>query len=282
MLKTRIITALALLAGFLAVLFWPPFSAWMVFAALVAGLGAWEWGGLVKLDRPSRWAYASGSMAVCLVLALSVFDPASGAVAKMQILAGLYALAALYWVAVVAAWLRMKWMLPGGLTGMLVGWVVLIPACLSLMHLRAISPILLLAAMAAVWVADIAAYFCGRAFGRHKLAPSISPGKTWEGAAGALAGVLGYGFVAAGIAGKLGSASISGLLVFGLALVVLTAVSIVGDLFESLAKRQAGVKDSSKLLPGHGGVLDRIDSLTSALPLVGLAALFFGERIQWP
>lgn len=281
MLKARVITALVLLAGFLAVLFWLPFSGWMVFAGLIAGTGAWEWGGLIKLDRSSRWGYAAGSMAVCLALAFSIFNPDSGMVVKGQRLAALYTIAVAYWIAAVPAWLRIKWTLPGGLAGMLVGWVVLVPACLALMQLRATSPILLLAAMAAVWVADIAAYFCGRTFGRHKLAPSVSPGKTWEGAAGALLGVLGYGFIAAGFAGALASLSNAGLMLFGLALVVLTAVSIVGDLFESLAKRQAGVKDSGNLLPGHGGVLDRIDSLTSTLPLVGLAALLFEGRIQW-
>jgi phosphatidate cytidylyltransferase len=281
MLKARVITALVLLGGFLAVLFWLPFSGWMVFAGLIAGTGAWEWGGLIKLDRSSRWGYAAGSMAVCLALAFTIFNPDSGMVVKAQRLEALYAIAVLYWIAAVPAWLRTKWTLPAGLAGMLVGWVVLVPACLALMQLRAISPILLLAAMAAVWVADIAAYFCGRAFGRHKLAPSVSPGKTWEGAAGALLGVLGYGFISAGFAGGLASLSNAGLILFGLALVVLTAVSIVGDLFESLAKRQAGVKDSGNLLPGHGGVLDRIDSLTSTLPLVGLAALLFEGRVQW-
>jgi phosphatidate cytidylyltransferase len=130
-------------------------------------------------------------------------------------------------------------------------------------------------------VADIAAYFCGRAFGRHKLAPSVSPGKTWEGALGALVGVLGYGFVAAWSAGRLVAAPPLDLALFGLALAVFTAVSIIGDLFESLAKRQAGVKDSGNLLPGHGGVLDRIDSLTSTLPLAGLALLLSEGRVQW-
>lgn len=280
MLKARVITALILLAGFLVALFWLPFAGWAVFAGLVACSGAWEWGGLIKLDRLARWGYALGSMAVCLSLAFWIFSPESGAVAQLHALTALYAIAALYWAFAVPAWLGRKWMLPAGLRGMMVGWVVLVPACLALIQLRAIGPLLLLAAMAAVWVADIAAYFCGRAFGRHKLAPSISPGKTWEGAAGALFGVLAYGFAVAGAAGRLAPASAAGLALLGLALAVLTAVSIVGDLFESMVKRQAGVKDSGRLLPGHGGVLDRIDSLTSTLPLVGLAALLLEGRIQ--
>jgi phosphatidate cytidylyltransferase len=127
----------------------------------------------------------------------------------------------------------------------------------------------MLAVMALVWVADIAAYFAGRAFGRHKLAPAISPGKTWEGVAGAIAGVLIYGAAVLSyspLAGKLPlpTAALAALLV------LLTAVSVMGDLFESLLKRQAGIKDSSQLLPGHGGVLDRIDALTSTLPVAAL------------
>ena len=124
--------------------------------------------------------------------------------------------------------------------------------------------------MALVWVADIAAYFAGRRFGRHKLAPNVSPGKTWEGVFGAVAGVLIYGVVVSLAAPSTGYTWAVALLGVGAALIVLTAVSVVGDLFESLMKRQAQVKDSSNLLPGHGGVLDRIDSLTAALPLTAL------------
>jgi len=121
--------------------------------------------------------------------------------------------------------------------------------------------------MALVWIADIAAYFTGRAFGRRKLAPQISPGKTWEGAYGATVGVLVYGLAMYGLFAP--SNGVSPLLLVPV-LLLLTAVSIIGDLFESLLKRQAGIKDSSQLLPGHGGILDRIDSLTSTLPLVTL------------
>ena len=156
--------------------------------------------------------------------------------------------------------------------------MILLPACLAMMQLRAFAPLFLLAVMAAVWMADISAYACGRAFGRRKLAPAISPGKTWEGAAGALGGVLLYGSAVTAAVGRMpdGTGAWVG---FGLALALLTVVSIYGDLFESLAKRQAGVKDSGTTLPGHGGVLDRIDSLTSTLPLVGLAVLLWEGRL---
>ena len=127
--------------------------------------------------------------------------------------------------------------------------------------------------MALVWLADSAAYFVGRAFGRNKLAPAISPGKTWEGAIGAglavaVCGVALAGYLPARIAAN---PALLVLLLFGL-----TAISIAGDLFESMLKRQAGLKDSSSILPGHGGILDRIDSLTSTLPIVALIWLLPG------
>ena len=128
--------------------------------------------------------------------------------------------------------------------------------------------------MAVVWVADIAAYFTGRAFGRRKLAPSISPGKTWEGAAGAAVAVLAFGF---GVLAMRGAELQGGVAVIAVVLLAWTAVSIVGDLFESLLKRQAGLKDSGNILPGHGGILDRIDSLTSTLPMVALGAVWLAR-----
>lgn len=162
----------------------------------------------------------------------------------------------------------------------MVGWLVIVPAGVALVVLRDIDPWMLLAAMSVVWVADIAAYFVGRAFGKRKLAPSISPGKSWEGAIGAVVFVLIFGIVVATTWPALGVDIRRGVgtqLAYAAVLVLLTGVSIVGDLFESLAKRQAGVKDSGSILPGHGGLLDRIDSLTSTLPLVALALVLLRE-----
>ena len=153
-----------------------------------------------------------------------------------------------------------------GVAGLLAGVVVLFPTWLALVQLRVAGPGVLLALLAVVWMADVAAYFSGKAFGRHKLAPSISPGKTWEGAIGAGVGVALYGLaVRAGVAYEPVAVHF-----WILGLLTVTAISIVGDLFESMLKRQAGIKDSSNVLPGHGGVLDRIDSLTSTLPVVTL------------
>jgi phosphatidate cytidylyltransferase len=277
MLKARVFTALLLLGGFLAVLFLLPFAGWLFFASLVAGLGAWEWAGLLRLTGPRRQAYAAMALALCACLGWLIFDLATGRMRQPGILTTIFALAGMFWLIIVPFWLRAKWAM-GSVPGVLVGLIVLIPACLALMQLRVVSPLFLLAAMAFVWLADIAAYFSGRAYGRHKLAPSISPGKSWEGVAGAAILVVPYGLLVAWAAGAT-PGSAAALLVLLLALEALLAISILGDLFESLAKRQANLKDSGSLLPGHGGVLDRIDSLTSTLPLIGLALLLGEGRL---
>jgi phosphatidate cytidylyltransferase len=177
-------------------------------------------------------------------------------------------ISALFWLFAAPAWL---WhgMKPGHARLLAAaGFVVLVPAGLAMMVLppRAVLIVLIL-----VWVADTAAYFVGSRFGRHKLAPAISPGKTWEGAAGALAGTVVYAIICVALIPQLKSGIAGGIWAAYLAAAAgLCVASILGDLFESAAKRQAGVKDSGALLPGHGGILDRIDSATSTLPLAAL------------
>ncbi|MBW7900035.1 MAG: phosphatidate cytidylyltransferase [Rhodocyclaceae bacterium] len=272
MLRTRVITALALLAGLLPALFLLPPLAWAWLVAAVSALAGWEWGGFMRLGGRGRVALGAGCFLLCAA-AILAFPAAFGGVgwslaAAWELGRWLYVPAALFWLCALPLWLRARWPLPGVAGGLVVGAVVLLPTCLALAQLRQLGPTTLLATMAVVWAADIAAYFAGRAFGKRKLAPNISPGKTWAGAWGAVAGVLVYGFAAAGLLPE--ALQRGGALPFAAALVALTALSIVGDLFESLLKRQAGIKDSSQLLPGHGGILDRIDSQTSTLPLVAL------------
>ena len=253
MLKARVVTALVLVAAFLAVLFLlPPKAAGIVFA-LVAALAGWEWAGLMQAPARRRVVFALLVLGLCLLFWTS---PEQG-------FPLLWGLSALFWLVFTPLWLRWKW----SAACATVGLVVILPTWAALVALHARSPLLLLAAMALCWVADIAAYFTGRAFGQHKLAPAISPGKTWEGVAGAVVGVLVYGMAVAPLLPVV--RDIDRLLLAG-CLLLLTALSVVGDLFESMAKRQAGMKDSSQLLPGHGGILDRIDSQTSTLPLVAL------------
>jgi phosphatidate cytidylyltransferase len=182
-----------------------------------------------------------------------------------------YVLSAILWLVIVPAWLLAGWQVKRPLLMALVGWLVLIPTGLAMLDLRLDHPWWLLGMMALVWVADISAYFAGLRFGKNKLAPTISPGKTWEGVVGAMVGVAAcivLAWVLSPYADQyvlLPSLLLAGCCWVGLA--------IVGDLFESAIKRQAGVKDSGALLPGHGGLLDRIDALTSTLPIAALAML---------
>ena len=274
MLKTRIITAFVLLGAFLSALFYLPPLGWLLFATLVAAVAAWEWGALMALAGASRVALGTGLALSCLGLAL--LDPAALGLAPGFAEAGwrlgrwFYVPAAAFWLLVVPLWLKRRWPLPKSLLGVAIGLLLILPTWLALVQLRQAGALTLIAIMAVVWLADIAAYFFGRALGRHKLAPSISPGKTWEGAVGGTLAVIVYGFA---LAPRLPSVLAENFPLLLLVLIVLTAISISGDLFESLLKRQAGLKDSSNILPGHGGVLDRIDSLTSTLPLVALVWL---------
>jgi phosphatidate cytidylyltransferase len=273
MLKTRVITALVLLVVFLAALFWMPPVAWAAFAGLLVVPAAWEWARLIKLRPAACVLYVLAVVAICAALSGSAASAAPAGRPE----AAVFLCASLFWLIVVPLWLwrarlpRARWL--AALTGL----VVLVPTWLALVELHKFGPLVLLLLMSVAWISDSAAYFAGRRFGRHKLAPSISPGKTWEGVAGAALAVSLY----AGLWGLAWQAYFPqvfkpmrfgafGMLLF---LWLLTAIGIYGDLFESAMKRQAGVKDSGVLLPGHGGVLDRIDALTSVLPVAALAYL---------
>jgi phosphatidate cytidylyltransferase len=256
MLKTRALTAAVLLAVFVSAVFFLPQPGWIAFCAVLLAVAVWEWGALAGLAPLGCLVYAAFLTALFaspLVVALG----ANGAYAP----AWAYYAAALFWVVLAPLWL---WRRPGGRVLLLaVGAVVIVPAFAALVDLRSGQPALLLAVLGIVWISDSAAYFVGRRFGRRKLAPSISPGKTWEGVAGALAAVGLYALAWLGL-GAPGGWILPVLL--GLAV-----VGMIGDLFESLIKRQAGVKDSGRLLPGHGGMLDRIDAPLAMLPLAVLA-----------
>lgn len=275
MLKTRILTAFVLLFVFFFALFYFPSIGWLIFATLVAAFAGWEWGALMALGVISR--VLLGVVTACICAAIVAFYPAAfGLVdaapeAAWYLGRWFYFPAVVFWLLIVPIWMKSHWLLPKSLVGFFVGLLVILPTWLALVQLKQTGgEVALVSILAAVWIADIAAYAFGRTFGKHKLAPGISPGKTWEGAVGGGLAVVVYGFI---LSPKLPSVlAENGLLLFSL-LLLFTVVSIVGDLFESLLKRQAGLKDSSSILPGHGGVLDRIDSLTSTLPLVALAWL---------
>lgn len=266
MLKQRIITALWLLPLALFGFFGLQGHAFTLFVGLVMALGGWEWARLAGLARqPARMVYA--------LVVLAVFAVLAGAMPVQPVLLlalGWWLLASL----MVFAYPRSSaWW--GGLPGkLLIGLLILLPAGVALVWLkqREQANMLILTVMLMVWTADIGAYFSGRAFGKRKLAPAVSPGKSWAGLYG---GLLASVLVAA-VCGLLLGLPGEQLLLFVPAAAVVVLFSVVGDLTESMFKRSAGIKDSSNLLPGHGGVLDRIDSLTAALPLFALFFLLSG------
>lgn len=222
----------------------------MALLLLVAGL---EWARLCRLVPRSAWVFAPTLAAVFLITGY------------LELQRALFAAAALFWIVIAPAWMWRGVRPNQGPWLGAAGFAVLVPAGLAVLALK---PLEVLLVLVLVWIADSAAYFVGRAWGRHPLAPAISPGKSWEGAAGGLIGALAYaiigGFSLQGTASEIAWAP------FLSAAALLAMVSIAGDLFESAAKRQAGVKDSGTLLPGHGGILDRIDSATASLPLAAL------------
>jgi phosphatidate cytidylyltransferase len=269
MLLQRILTALALLPPVLATLWFgsTPLVG-LVFGA-VALVAVHEWGSLTGLRAPP-----ARKRALALYVAAAALLMVAAVAFRATALPWLLVAGTCAWWVVMLVWIARypagfdattppRWLKLGA--GLLV-----IPGTIAgvmLLHGRPEGALVLLFALALVWAADIGAYFAGRAFGRRKLAPAVSPGKTWEGVAG-------------GVALALVVAAIAGTWLFGLSgptwapflllCVAVVLVSIVGDLGESLLKRQAGAKDSGTLLPGHGGMLDRIDSLLAALPAMAL------------
>jgi phosphatidate cytidylyltransferase len=261
MLRLRVVTALVLVGLLVPAIFFLDDKSWGFLTAVITGLAGWEFARLARFCRKGQVAFGIlvASLSVLMALTLSNLG-----IARWVLLLSPFSVA--FWVGIAPFWLRYRWSPSSHLLLALVGLVLLLPTWASLSAIRAHGPWSLLAVLGAVALADIAAYFSGRRFGKRKLAPSISPGKTWEGAWGAMAAVTAYGLCLAFANG------ISSLLAVALllALPLLTLLSIAGDLFESLLKRQSGFKDSSNLLPGHGGVLDRIDSYTSTLPILAL------------
>ena len=270
MLRQRVITALVLVAVLLAAL--AASSAWPFAVLMLAFMaaGGWEWGRLNGAHGGLAWAMAA------VVAGAGAASLSAGLTAQVP--------AALWWCGVVLWVLGGTLALRAGPQGWprlaqparwLLGVVALWLAWLAVAHARTVSINFLLSVLCLVWMADVAAYFGGRAWGRAKLAPSISPGKSWAGVWSGMGGVLvlaafwiwldrRMGFDGASLYTRLFTQL--GGLGMALALVLLCALSVVGDLVESLVKRAAGAKDSSQLLPGHGGVLDRVDALLPTLP----------------
>ncbi|MGH8715695.1 MAG: phosphatidate cytidylyltransferase [Burkholderiales bacterium] len=275
MLKTRVITVLLLLLPFLAALFYLPVRGWVLLALLVTAFAAREWARLAQMRKSAEWLFVIAVIVSCsvLILALKLFDK----VPADDLSLAIYAVALLFWLLAAPLWLTFKWR--SNKIGLaLSGLLVLITAWLALVQLREISPWLVLWLLSVVWVADTAAYFCGKKFGKRKLAPNISPGKTLEGVYGAFFAVSVYAIAIIAVNGNHNVSALGRAIPAYLLLAAhwfITGLSIVGDLLESLLKRRAGVKDSGTILPGHGGVLDRIDGLISTLPVMAFF-IFYG------
>ena len=262
MFRTRVITAAVLLSLFVGGMFFLSAGWWAALLLPLLLAGAWEWAALAGFGRSAQWGF-------CLVVLVTGVPVLLGAhyfdLAAIEQAA--YWMSVAFWLICAPLWLRCGWRVRQPLVLILTGWLLIVPTWLALVRLQAM-PWVLLAVLGVVWIADSAAYFAGRTWGRRKLAPSISPGKTWEGVAGAAAAVAVYHALVwyFGFREVMWGTGIAAALLVA----CLFTLGIIGDLFESWIKRQAGVKDSGTLLPGHGGVLDRIDALTSTLPLAAL------------
>ncbi len=269
MLKLRILSALVLIPIVLWALFAWPLPWFAAFVGLFILAGAWEWSALAGLRTlAARWLYFGviGLGGILLFLYPSWIRP-------------LLALAVAFWIVALIELLAYREVSGGFLASfpgrLLSGVLVLVPTWVAIVALRQQShgEWLTLFLFLLVWGADTGAYFAGHRFGRHKLAPAVSPGKTWEGVAGGLLLVL-----ALALATALYVPWLEREVAVWLGVSLLTAsVSVLGDLFESRIKRVAGVKDSGQLIPGHGGVLDRIDAMTAAAPLFVLAWLLWRQ-----
>ncbi len=263
MLRQRVLTAIVALAVLSVVMFVvPPVIARTVITLLMLG-AAWEWSGFIFRDQKLRRGLYVLFIAILLALVFLDLHEAVMVDTVLKVSLGWW-LAALAWmfffptpIARTVSWIC--------------GALVIVPAWLALDLLYLRRPELLLFALLIVWVADSGAYFVGKGFGKVKLAPRISPGKTWEGVLGGLCAVM----LLAALGSPVLEIDIAVLLPFCLAVAM---ISIVGDLTVSMFKRHAGVKDSGTLFPGHGGVLDRIDSVTAAAPLFALAMSWIGMQ----
>jgi phosphatidate cytidylyltransferase len=270
MLRQRITTALALLAILLPALFARRAEWFMLVALVLLCLAAWEWGQLNGFTKRVSWVMAL----VCLVLSIAAWRirlPYTDTPMLWAICGGMWVLIGLLLLRRgVAGWpLIPRWV------RVWTGVFALATTWLAVAQARVIGINFLLSVLLLVWAADVFAYFAGKAYGRRKLAPAISPGKSWEGVWGGMIGVMVMAvcwvfadrYFQSSVMSLYSRIYLHGWFLLPLAALFLSAMSVVGDLVESLVKRSAGAKDSSNLLPGHGGVLDRVDALIPTLPL---------------
>jgi len=265
MLKTRIITAIVLLGLFLPALFWLPLMGWAAVMLVLTLVCLREWAGFLHLSVTQKRVYlaVSAVTGVGLLCLLQQFGFHWFFYRALQV----FAVASLFWLCVVPIALFFNDFSKRKSLNLVLGWGLMMSLWMALVTAKEVNPYVLLVIISTIWLADSAAYFAGKQFGRHKLAPAISPGKTWEGVAGALLAVAVYAATL-----KLSGAVATWWVLPGLW--VVTIAGIYGDLFESFFKRRANLKDSGQFLPGHGGLLDRVDGVIPALP-IGMCLLFW-------
>ncbi len=273
MLKQRIITAAILITIVVAVIFLLDTVWFSALFALFVAIGAWEWAGLCKVSKKYQYVY---SLITVLIL-VGLYSASNSGIYNSLILSGV-----VYWlvaIVLVSSYQKQRNLLPKSPQVLLVvGLLLLIPMWVSLTVLKSFhgnGATLIMLLMLLIWGADTAAYFVGKKWGKRRLASRVSPGKTWEGSIGG---------VVAGIAIALTYVNVSdGITSHGIALIGLSfltvSISIIGDLMESMVKREADIKDSGSILPGHGGVMDRIDSLTAAAPVFVFGVVHLGIGI---
>jgi phosphatidate cytidylyltransferase len=258
MLKTRIITACLLVAVFIPALFMLSNTLWAYGMLAISLLALYEWGGMIKLTslQNSLYLAVTGLGGVFVVSLIAQYGFHVFFLRSLIV----FFVAALFWLLVVPFWFKTRCLISNKFVMAMLGLLLITSLWLALICAKGADPWLLLALLTTIWIADTAAYFAGKNFGKHKLAPNISPGKTWEGVAGALIAVTLFGAV------LYFGFEFKQLAVFP-ALWIIAILGVAGDLFESMIKRQAMLKDSGSLLPGHGGILDRIDGIIPSLPI---------------
>jgi phosphatidate cytidylyltransferase len=266
MLKTRIITAFLLIAAFIPLLFMSSNMTWALVMLALSLLAVYEWGELIGLKPIAAGFYTvlCGLLGVVMLRSMAVFGFHWLFYQSLFV----FLVALVLWVLIVPILLTKFLVIHNKLLLSSLGFLLVAPLWLALISAKGADPWLLFTLLSTIWIADTAAYFSGKQFGKNKLAISISPGKTWEGVIGALLAVTIFA------ATLYFSAVVNSLAIFPLLWLVAT-LGVVGDLFESLIKRQMNKKDSGHLLPGHGGILDRIDGLLPSLPIAVLMIYLF-------
>lgn len=265
MLLTRVVTALLILAIFIPALFYSSNVAWALGMLVVTVLASFEWAKLVDASQVQAVIFSVITAAVGGLLIFLMQKNGFHWFFNQSLI--VFSVVLLFWGIVVPILMSRIIVIKNKLLMLVVGIILLLPFWMAFVCVKGADPIILLTLLATIWLSDTAAYFSGKQFGKHKLAPAISPGKTWEGVMGALLAVT----VFAAILYSVGKVQLG---IFPL-LWLVAILGVFGDLFESLIKRQMNKKDSGQILPGHGGILDRVDGILPSLPIAVLSIYLF-------